>query len=217
MNPFLAELYNTADNIGISKTASDDTEKLAQAAILDQMLQNEGLKVENLSSSDIIKVATEIFGPNSPLVKSAEEEMPMPSSAHEASETPEEEAVEEKALEEVKEETKEEAKEEEEEKLASDMRKADFLGRQMAHAYVDELTKLEKSASKQKVAHKQKTASKSNSVGQVSALDQLALARAEEMLKQAGITKEPTPEQRLEHAIQTRAVEMLKEAGYKVG
>lgn len=201
MNPFLAELYNTAENIGSTKVAaSDENEKLAQAYVLDQMLQNEGLSIDQLSAQDIVKVATEIFGSNSPLVKQAEEGMP-PAVAEEKKEEKEE-----------KEESEEEKEKEAREKLAE----ADFLGRAMAHAYVDELRGIEKKASAEK-------AGVPNSFSQLltknasnkSALDVLAEQRAEEILKQASVQTDDA-QQKLAHAVEARAIEILKANGYNV-
>lgn len=198
MNPFLAELYNTAENIGSTKVAaSDENEKLAQAYVLDQMLQNEGLSIDQLSAQDIVKVATEIFGSNSPLVKQAEEGMPP-------------------AVAEEKKEEKEESEEEKEKEAREKLAEADFLGRAMAHAYVDELRGIEKKASAEK-------AGVPNSFSQLltknasnkSALDVLAEQRAEEILKQASVQTDDA-QQKLAHAVEARAIEILKANGYNV-
>jgi hypothetical protein len=205
MNPFLAELYNTATNIGSEAPVVDDTEKLAQAAVLDQMLQNEGHSLADLSPADRVKVAQEIFGPDSPLVKEAMEDG--------------ESYPEEKKVFPPKKKKEEEEKEDEEKEAQEKLAEADFLGRAMAHAYVAELADIEKKAQVEQPQAVPQTLSgllnkeASQQQAAPSALDILAQQRAEEMLKQAGI--QPEPDQ-LEQAVQARAIEMLKEAGYDV-
>lgn len=220
MNPFLAELYDTAENIGAGAPTVDDTEKLAQAAVLDQMLKNEGFTVEQLSPQDIVKVATEIFGPDSPLVKEAMEgEMPPAFLAGKKDEK-----------EEKKDEKKD--KEEKEKEAQVKMDESDFLGRAMAHAYVDELRTIEKKAQAEaqtpqpraapagvpstlaSLLNKEASAQPEQPQGAQSAVDILARQRAEEMLKAAGIQTET--QSNLDTAVQARANEMLKEAGYTV-
>jgi len=127
MNPFLAEMYNTHKNIGIS----EDAEKLAEAQILEEaqllneLVAGEGYDIESLSDDTIMKVAHAVFGDDSAIVKVAQET---------SEEAPPKE--------------KKEEKKEEEESVEEKMAQADFLGRQMAHAYVDELATIEKSAGK---------------------------------------------------------------------
>lgn len=122
MNQFLAELYGTADNIG----ATDDVEKLAQAEVVNQLIEAEGLSVDDVDADTILKVAEELFGADNELAKVAQEA-----------------PVEETPAEEKKEEKKEK---EEEEEAAEKMAEADFIGRMMAHAMVDELGSIEKEA-----------------------------------------------------------------------
>jgi hypothetical protein len=110
MNPFLAEIYGTANAIG-----SDGTEKLAQAALLDEMFRADGINPEALPDSTILKVAGEIFGPNNEIEKLAAE-----TTGHQEPD----------------------GDESDEEKVAM----ADYLGRTMAHAYVQELSNIEKQA-----------------------------------------------------------------------
>jgi len=71
MNEFLAELYETRGTIGSED--SSDVEKLAEAQILDSVLQSEGIDVDDLDDGTILKLAHEIFGDDSELVKSAME------------------------------------------------------------------------------------------------------------------------------------------------
>jgi hypothetical protein len=129
MNAFLANLYKTAESIGGEAAAaqpSDDTEKLAQAAVLDQMFKNDGLDISQVDDATILKVATEVFGPDNEIAKLAQAggaTSPAPASG-----------------------------ETDEEKVAQ----ADYLGRVMAHAYVQELANIEKEAqAKQAATEKQ--------------------------------------------------------------
>lgn len=133
MNEFLADLYNTRESIGAPRNDSD-VEKLAEAQILDEALQAEGIDIDKLPGDTILKLAHQLLGDDSALVKSAQAE------AYEGKETPEEEAKEEEAKEEKEE--KKEASETFEEKFAQ----ADFLGRTMAHAFWNEKVELEKNA-----------------------------------------------------------------------
>jgi hypothetical protein len=121
MNEFLAEMYGTREAIGAE--GNDDVEKLAEAQLLDEALQAEGVNIDDLPGDTILKLAYQILGEDSHLVKAA---------MVEAGEEEEEE----------EEEGKDEDKEPMEEKVAQ----ADFLGRVMAHSYVNELGEIEKNA-----------------------------------------------------------------------
>jgi len=124
MNEFLAELYGTAENIGA--TPGNDTEKLAQAEYLGQLFEADGIDINQVDPATIEKVASAVFGTDNQ-IKLAEDEK----KKHEKDESEEEEE-------------KEEAKKEgsAEEKLAE----ADFLGRVMAHSFVDEQAAIQKEA-----------------------------------------------------------------------
>lgn len=111
MNQFLAELYGTADEIG--STAGNDVEKLAEAQILDEFFTNEGIDVDKLDGGTIVKVAHELFGDDSAIVKQAEGEGDEPP-AKKKDEDEDEEDMEEKSA------------------------QADYLGRVMAHAFNQE-------------------------------------------------------------------------------
>jgi hypothetical protein len=125
MNDFLAELYGTRETIG-ADSGSDDVEKLAEAQILDQVFESEGIDVNGLDDGTILKVAHELFGDESALVKMAEEE------------SDEEEGDE------------EEGEEDAEDKVAQ----ADFLGRVMAHSFTQERDNIEKAAGAKEVGQK---------------------------------------------------------------
>ena len=121
MNQFLTELYGTRETIGAVPDTSDDVEKMAEAEILGRFLDNENVDVESLDGDTILKVAYELFGEGSELVKEA------------MSEPPEEEEEDEED---------DDAEKESADKLAE----ADFYGRAMAHAYVNELDAMDKEA-----------------------------------------------------------------------
>ena len=123
MNEFLADLYGTRENIGAPQDTSNDVEKLAEAQVLDQFLTNEGIDVDQLDGDTILKVAYDLFGEDSEIVKAAAE----------GSEDSEDEEEGEEGEEEEK---------DAQEKLAE----ADFLGRVMAHSFVDEQSSMDKQA-----------------------------------------------------------------------
>ena len=124
MNEFLAELYGTSENIGA--TPGNDTEKLAQAEYLGQLFEADGIDINQVDPATIEKVASAVFGTDNQ-IKLAEDEK----KKHEKDESEEEEE---------KEEEKKEGSAEE--KLAE----ADFLGRVMAHSFVDEQAAIQKEA-----------------------------------------------------------------------
>jgi hypothetical protein len=133
MNAFLADLYGTGQAIG-ADDSSDDVAKLAEAQILDNMFKSEGIDVDDLDDQTVLKIAHEIFGDESALVKSAQE-----GGEEEAASEPE------KCKECGKAECECPAKEAADvEKNAAD---ADLMGRIMAHAMVQELGNIEKEAS----------------------------------------------------------------------
>lgn len=151
MNEFLSEIYHTREAIGAS-TDNSDVEKLAEAQLLDDALRAEGYDIDKLPGETILKLAHQIIGPDSALVKAAAEE----SAAHESAEAPAEEKKE-------SEEDGEEAEEAEvkaaalaelrakqasrtEETLEEKVAQADFLGRVMAHSYWNEKNEIEKTA-----------------------------------------------------------------------
>lgn len=146
MNEFLAEIYNTRESIGAS-TDNSDVEKLAEAQLLDEALRAEGVDIDKLPAETILKLAHQLLGDDSALVKSAQE-----------GETPAEEKKEEEAEEKAETETEEEVKAaalaelqakeagETEETFETKVAQADFLGRVMAHSYWNEKNEIEKNA-----------------------------------------------------------------------
>lgn len=127
MNAFLAELYGTGNDVA-SQAAPDDVEKLAQAEVLDQVLQQEGLTLDQLSGDQILKVAENLFGPDNEIIKMA--------TKHEGESDEEYEARMKKEKEGGGD------AETQEEKVAE----ADFLGRVMAHSFWNEKGTIEKDA-----------------------------------------------------------------------
>ena len=129
MNEFLAEMYNTRESIGAPEGSADDVEKLAEAQILSEELAAEGYDASQLPTETLMKVAYELWGEDSALVKAAQED--------------EEEGDMEEGEEEGEEEEEGEKKEGSfEEKVAE----ADFLGRVMAHSFVNEHAEMDKEA-----------------------------------------------------------------------
>ena len=127
MNEFLAEMYNTRENIGAA--GSDvDIEKMAEAQILSDELAAEGYDVSQLPPETLMKVAYELWGEDSALVKAAEEDM------EEEGEKEEEGGGE------------EEEGEKKEGSFEEKVAEADFLGRVMAHSFVDEQASMDKEA-----------------------------------------------------------------------
>lgn len=148
-NPFLARMYGTFEEQPqpIGAQPGDDTEKLAQLQVIDELLQAENIDVEQLSVQDLVKVAGQMFGPNNVIAKMAEGEVPPEFLAQqEKAEEKEDEPPksEEKPAEEKEEEAKKEAAAEAEmqEKIAF----FDFCGRLMAHSFNQENKLIEKQA-----------------------------------------------------------------------
>jgi hypothetical protein len=134
MNEFLADLYGTRETIGASN--SEDVQKLAEAQILDQFFTAEGINVDQLPNETIVKVAQQLFGEESAIAKMA---APAPAPTEKVAESVEEEAKREG-------ETVEEEKKEHEETAEEKTAEADYLGRVMAHAFVQERAIIEKEA-----------------------------------------------------------------------
>lgn len=119
MNEFLADIYNTRESIGASQDTSD-VEKLAEAQLLDEALRAEGVDIDKLPGETILKLAHQLLGDDSALVKAAAANTQPSASTVPAN--GENETFEEKVA------------------------QADFLGRVMAHSYWSEKTNIEKQA-----------------------------------------------------------------------
>lgn len=123
-NDFLAQMY-AEDGV------ADQVEKVAQAAVLGQFVEAQGHAIDDLSPEQVMKVAANLFGEDSALVKSAmEEKKDMPPFMKDKDEK--------KKMEEEKGKEAPAQDKEAQEKVAE----ADFLGRFMAHSFHDELQKL---------------------------------------------------------------------------
>lgn len=131
MNTFLSEAYGTAAPQGHS-----EQEKVAAAYdFLDKLASADGIDISALSDADVEKVANFYFN------KLAEEEAAAEAApAEEKKEKKEEEATEGK-----KNELPQQVTDGEKQAMA-EMGEADFLGRQMAHAFVQELDTIQKTA-----------------------------------------------------------------------
>jgi hypothetical protein len=227
MNAFLAEMYGTRESIGAPRDSSD-VEKLAEIQLLDEALRAEGVDIDKLDGGTIVKVAAEIFGKDSALVKEAAGEAPdFEGVAHEKSESAakekkeeekepekgEEEALKEAALAELKAlDTANSGEESFEEKVAQ----ADYLGRQMAHAFWNEKCKIEKQASaKSGGGGSSPVKEAASKPGKKSAIDILAEKRAAAWAEEHGLLRS-SDEEKLAAAVDQRAAEMLANAGIDV-
>jgi len=117
MDKTLAEIYGT-------NQSDDDQEKLAAAAAAEELTEDGAIDLEGMTEEDLEAVAAEVLEASSDEEETEEVEEP----AEEAEKTAEE--------------ATEEADEEMQEKVAE----ADQMGRIMAHAYVQELRAIEKTA-----------------------------------------------------------------------
>lgn len=69
MDEFLADIYGTRETIGA--VDGDDQEKLAEARFIADMCEAEGVDVDDISDDDAVKIAYEIWGDDSAIVKEA--------------------------------------------------------------------------------------------------------------------------------------------------
>ncbi len=207
MDAKLAEMYQT------EKSLETEAEALATLAMAEKLASAEDLDVDGMTDEQAEELARAV------LADSDDEEAP-------AAEEPEDDkaAVEEPA----------------DEKTASAQEKvaeAEHFGRVMAHAFVNERAKIAAAA-----AEKAKTASKKDGkvMGalkskkasaeetepqeeEVSSLDRLAYARAQEILKENGVDTEQEKNssisedqaRMLAEKVNARAVEMLEAEGYE--
>jgi len=206
MDEFLEAMYNTRENIGLADGGQDDIEKMAEAELVAATLQEEGYDLDRLDGNDILKVAHALFGANSALVKSAQEE----SEEEEEEESPALEKAEEKAEEKVEKMFEKKKEGSAEEDLETKLAHADFLGRVMAHSFVDEWAKMEKAAQVEqiKVAKAQQFQQSIQGQGeqpsQVDGLIQKIAAMRGEQL---------APEPEVDEEKVAYALQLLKEAG----
>lgn len=202
MDEQLAQIYGTGQPVAYDQ---EDLQKTAAAELLVKLAAEQGVDLNQFSDKEIGEMITTLY-------KNAQEEGAAPPFA--GKETPAEEKAEEK---------KEEKKEEEKEKEAqAKFAEADFLGRVMAHAMVQELNSIDKQASAQAPAAPAPQADPN------SALEKMAQQRAWEMAKEAGFVDEKgnlivpqKPEQQktasaLKQAVDHRALQLLEAAGLPV-
>jgi len=138
-------MYGTRETIGVADSSQDqDVEKLAEAHLLGQALEAEGVNPDSLDAGTLLKVAYNLFGENSALIKAAMEGEEGGGEAPAAPEKEEDEDEDDEGegAEAPSEPSKEAGVETFEQKFAS----ADFLGRAMAHAFVQEQDAIVKEA-----------------------------------------------------------------------
>lgn len=204
MSEFLAGIYGT--NAEPAPNHDTEIEKLAQAELLEGLLQKEaGVSLESLTAGEVIKVAADLFGEDSPLVQDLLKEAEMPPALAAA----------------MKDGDKEDDDEEEEEaeKKAADAefakmaQNADTSGRIMAHAYWQELSAIKEAAEKEamygedKKHEKKEEKKKKEASAPFSIVDSLARARLDEV--QVGQEKRAS----LENAVEERVKQLAAERG----
>lgn len=131
MDEQLAQIYGTGQT-----DAGEDLEKNAAAELLVKLAAEQGLELESFSDEQIAGMVAELY-------KTAEEE---PAKEEPKKEEPPKE--EKKETPEEKHEGGESSSESAEKEAQAKFAEADFLGRVMAHAYVQEKASIEKSAGK---------------------------------------------------------------------
>jgi hypothetical protein len=232
MNPFLAQMYGTGTEIGAAPEA-DDTEKLAQAQLLDEMFAKEEINYSDMDPATAVKVAQTLFGEATKITEDDVKNAQVAEKQASAQTPAEEPAKEAGAAEGSPEFTQEDL-----DKIAQ----ADFAGRVMAHSYWQEKTALEKAAAE--AEGKEKTCEKcKKDEGKCecdeggdkkplppfmsekkasTALDMLAEKRAAEILAANGIKPEeapaqgPTGAEKLAASVEARALELIQAKGFKV-
>lgn len=210
MSEFLAGIYGT--NADPAPTHDNEIEKLAQAELLDGLLQKEaGVSLDSLTVDEVIKVAAEAFGEESPLVqellKEAAGDMP-PSFVENMKEMKKEEGKADKPKEEEEEEGSE--KEASEAELLKMAQNADTSGRIMAHSFWQELNSIKEAAEKEEkmeAKEEKKDEKMEEKKASFSVIDALARARVEEASQ--GREKRAS----FEDAVARRAREIAAERG----
>lgn len=206
MDEQLAAIYGTGQPVAYDQ---EDLQKTAAAELLVKLAAEQGVDLNQFSDQEIGEMITDLY-------KSAQEEgaPPFPpkkeeeGAKHEAEESPD----------------KEKKEEEKEKEAQAKFAEADFLGRVMAHAMVQELNNIDKKASAQPAPAQQPTADPN------SALEKMAQKRAWEMAKEAGYVDDKgnlvvpqKPEQQktaaaspLQQNVDVRALQILEAAGLPV-
>lgn len=128
MNEFLSRAYGFSG----PQASQEDLQKTAAVAFLKEAAAKDGIDLEKLSDAQVETLAQHYFS------KTAE----LPPQLAAAQEKKDEEPP-------KKKEEKDEDMSDEEKKAAAEMAEADFLGRQMAYAFVQELDTIQKTAAAQ--------------------------------------------------------------------
>jgi hypothetical protein len=209
MDPQLAAIYGT-DQSG------EDTEKVAAAELAEKLAAEGDAEVEtdSFTPEQIEELAQAAMAGEEAAVEEPEQAEEQEAAAGDEGEEQAEESEDEEEVEEEKTSAAAEAQE----KLAE----ADYLGRVMAHAYTQELRKIAAAEAGEAEEGEEKVAAEGEEQEeQVTALDQLATARAQEILKANGIEPEAEKTSASEEeqaalaaAVDARAVELLTQAGY---
>lgn len=207
MDEQLAAIYGTGQPVAYDQ---EDLQKTAAAELLVKLAAEQGVDLNQFSDQEIGEMITDLY-------KSAQEEgaPPFPPKKEEGAEHEAKES---------KEKEKGEDEEEKEKEAQAKFAEADFLGRVMAHAMVQELNNIDKQASARPAPAQQPAADPN------SALEKMAQQRAWEMAKEAGYVDDKgnlvvpqKPEQQktaaaspLQQNVDIRALQILEAAGLPV-
>lgn len=234
MNEILAAFYGT--NGATEKTASaEDHEKAAQYELFTKLAASNGIDISKLSDAQVQSFYDETFSKQAG-------EMPPQFAVHAAGKKDEKDGKKDE-----KEEVEEKAKKEHEEKkaMAEKLAEADYIGRAIAHAYVQELGLIADNRAKTAAATEPKPGAWKVDMPKVaSAIDQLAMPRAFAIIQEHNKTAaadakidEKTAAEKIvavhakggfkddakvaaaadyKAAIEVRALETLEAAGYPV-
>jgi hypothetical protein len=211
MDQFLDAMYGTRENIAASPDISA-LEKNAEAELLVNTLKAEGwdpTKIDSMSGDEVLKVAHALFGDKSSLVQAAQ---PAPAAVKTAAAPPpfvlkkkeEGDAPAEKCKDCDKEKCEcPPAAKEAAETLETKLAHADYLGRVMAHSFVDEMAQMEKKAQYEQVLQEKIAQAQANTTPKAPAEEDLAAKLA------AKVEPQLTDEQQLEAMVEGAAAEKI--------
>jgi hypothetical protein len=225
MNEYLAQLYGTP-----GAPTEEDQEKVAQAELFAKLAADNNIDLNNLTDDQIGDLWEGTFGKEAMGDKAEEATADEYADKVEEKEKKKNEATEKAMAEEQKEGA---AHEFLEKKAAQDkLAEADYLGRVMAHSYVQELQKIaaaEEGAPEEKVAEEQTASSSTSSIDGLAVQEAVKIAAASDYDAQEAIDRinavatlginESTKiaaASSPEEAVQVRALEFLEAAGYPV-
>jgi hypothetical protein len=193
MNEWLAGHYNTNGAAAASQVSSEDTEKVAHAELFAKLAAKHGIDLTKMSAEDTAALYMNVFPEEAAKLAQEDEKKdeedkkppPFPPKKEEKEEDEEKEAA---------------ARAHWQEKVASQekLAEADFMGRVMAHAFTDELSKIKQAAANPTqraevagVEKAKKASAPTPTTGlpknaAVQAFEELAATRAVGMAKQAG-------------------------------